>query len=63
MAKAKAGTLKEQRADQIRTDLSRLQDILPRLGEPSYRFDVGERVRYGIMEESSVEDVLSDGKI
>ena len=35
MAKAKAGTLKEQRADQIRTDLSRLQDILHRLGEPS----------------------------
>lgn len=63
MAKAKAGTLKEQRADQIRTDLSRLQDILPRLGEPSYRFDVGEQVRYGSMAESVVEEVLSDGKI
>lgn len=63
MAKAKAGTSKEQRADQIKTDLSRLQDVLPRLGEPSYRFDVGERIRYGSMEESIVEEVLSDGKI
>ena len=63
MAKAKTGTFKEQRADQIKTDLSRLQDVLPRLGEPSYRFDVGERIRYGSMEESIVEEVLSDGKI
>lgn len=63
MAKSKARTLKEQRADQIRTDLSRLQDIIPRLGEPSYRFDIGERVRYGSMSESVVEESLSDGRI
>ena len=63
MTKVKTGISKEQCTDRIRTDLSRLQDILPRLGEPSYRFDVGERIRYGSMEESIVEEVLSDGKI
>lgn len=63
MAKAKTGMSKEQRADRVKADLSKLQDVLPHLGEPSYRFDVGERVRYGSMAESVVEEVLSDGKI
>lgn len=63
MTKAKTEASKEQRADRIRTELSRLQDVLPHLGEPSYRFDIGEQVRYGSMEESVVEEVLSDGKI
>ena len=63
MTKVKTGISKEQCTDRIRTDLSRLQDILPRLGEPSYRFDVGEQVRYGSVAESVVEEVLSDGKI
>lgn len=59
----KTGIPKEQRADRLKTNLSRLQNILPRLSEPSYRFDVGERVRYGDMVDSIVEEVLSDGKI
>lgn len=63
MAKAKTGMSKEQRADWVKADLSRLQDVLPHLGEPSYRFDIGEQIRYGNMAESVVEEVLSDGKI
>ena len=40
-----------------------IMDELPNLSEPTYRFNVGDKVAFGGMSESTVEEVLFDGKV
>lgn len=37
--------------------------VLPNLSEPTYRFGVGDKVRYGNLRDCTVEEILHDGKL
>lgn len=54
----------DKRLEQEReSGLSMIMDELPNLSEPTYRFNVGDKVAFGGMSESTVEEVLFDGKV
>ena len=51
----------DKRLEQEReSGLSMIIDELPNLSEPTYRFNVGDKVAFGGMSESTVEEVLFD---
>ena len=54
----------DKRLEQEReSGLSMIMDELPNLSEPTYRFNVSDKVAFGGMSESTVEEVLFDGKV
>ena len=36
---------------------------MPHLNEPTYRFEVGDKVKYGALKDCTVKEVLYDGKV
>lgn len=63
MARKKVELTTEQKLEQSR--LSALRDVeefIQYMNEPTYRYNVGDKVLYGAMKESTVEQVLYDGK-
>ena len=63
MAKKKKLTKEEKLHREKENGLSNIERKIPYLNMPSYFFDVGDKVSYGVLKESTVEEVLYDGKI
>ena len=61
---SKVPIIMDKRLEQEReSGLSMIMDELPNLSEPTYRFNIGDKVAFGGMSESTVEEVLFDGKV
>ena len=56
-------TKEEKLQKEKENGLSNIKRKVPYLNTPSYFFDVGDKVSYGTLKESIVEEVLYDGKV
>ncbi len=56
-------TKEEKLQKEKENGLSNIKRKVPYLNIPSYFFDVGDKVSYGALKESVVEEVLYDGKV
>lgn len=56
-------TVEERLLQEKERGLSDILFELPFINEPSYRFNVGDEVRFGAMKKSVVDEVLYDGKV
>ena len=63
MAKKKELTKEEKLQREKESGLSNIERKVPYLNTPSYFFGVGDKVSYGALKESVVEEVLYDGKV
>lgn len=63
MAKKKELTKEEKLQREKENGLSNIERKIPYLNTPSYFFGVGDKVRYGTLKESVVEEVLYEGKV
>ena len=63
MAKKKELTQEEKLQREKENGLSNIEIKVPYLNTPSYFFNVGDKVCYGALKESIVEEVLYDGKV
>ena len=44
-------------------EINSIKDKVKYINEPTYSFNIGERVQYGVLKESIVEEILHDGKV
>lgn len=51
--------LKQQREQQLRL----MEDKINNLNEPTYKFEIGDKVAYGAFKECTVAEILYDGKV
>lgn len=63
MWKKKELTKEEKLQREKENGLSNIERKIPYLNTPSYFFNIGDRVSYGALKESIVEEVLYDGKV
>ena len=63
MAKKKELTIEEKLEQEKRSGLSNIKTELSHINEPSYFFNIGDKVRYGNLKESIVDEVLYGGKV
>lgn len=63
MAKKKELTKEEKLQIEKENGLSNIEREVPFLNTPSYFFNIGDRVSYGALKESVVEEILYDGKV
>lgn len=63
MAKKRELTKEEKLQREKESGLSNIEKKVPYLSTPSYFFGVGDKVSYGALKESVVEEVLYDGKV
>lgn len=56
-------TIEEQLQQERENELSFIKDEVPHLNEPTYRFEVGDKVKYGALKDCTVKEVLYDGKV
>ncbi len=66
MAKKKVDkelTIEEKLQQEKESGLKQIQEELSHLNEPSYLFNIGDKVKYGNLKESIVDMVLHDGKV
>lgn len=56
-------TIEEQLQQERENELSFIKDEVPHLNEPTYRFEVGDKVKYGVLKDCTVKEVLYDGKV
>lgn len=63
MARRKELTAEEKLEQTKQNELSNIKRELPYINEPSYRFNIGDKVRYGAIKESIVDEILYDGKV
>lgn len=56
-------TIEEQLQKERENGLSFIKDEVPHLNEPTYRFEVGDKVKYGALKDCTVKEVLYDGKV
>ena len=56
-------TIEEQLQQERENELNFIKDEVPHLNEPTYRFEVGEKVKYGALKDCTVKEVLYDGKV
>lgn len=56
-------TKEEKLQQEKERELEQIQSELPFINTPSYFFNVGDKVSYGRLKESIVEEVLYDGKV
>lgn len=56
-------TIEEQLQQERENGLSFIKDEVPHLNEPTYRFEVGDKVKYGALKDCTVKEVLYDGKV
>ncbi len=62
MAKKKELTKEEKLQREKENGLNNIERKVPYLNTPSYFFDVGDKVSFGALKESVIEEVLYDGK-
>lgn len=63
MARRKELTAEEKLEQKKQDGLNNIKREVPYINEPSYRFNVGDKVCYGAMKESIIDEVLYDGKV
>lgn len=63
MAKKKELTVEEKLTQEKQNALNDIKRKLMYIGEPSYFFNIGDKVRYGALKESIVDEILYDGKV
>ena len=63
MAKKKELTVEERLLQEKQNALNNIKKELAYINEPSYHFNLGDKVRYGNLKESIVDDILYDGKV
>lgn len=56
-------TVEEKLEQEKQSGLRNIEDELSHINDPSYFFNTGDKVRYGAMKESVVDEVLYDGKV
>lgn len=56
-------TIEEKLEQEKRSGLRNIENELSHINEPSYSFDVGDKVKYGAMKECVVDEVLYDDKV
>lgn len=64
MAKKKKELTKEEILNKEREQgIFLIKEEVKHLNEPTYRFNIGDKVRFGALKESTVKEVLYDGKV
>ena len=63
MAKKKELTVEEKLAQEKQSALNNIERELAYINEPSYHFNLGDKVRYGNLKESIIDEILYDGKV
>lgn len=63
MAKKRELTLEEKLAQEKQNGLSIIEREIAFINEPSYIFNVGDKVNYGCLKEAVVDEVLYNGKM
>lgn len=63
MARKKELTAEEKLERTKQNELNNIKREVPYINEPSYSFKVGDKVCYGAMKESIIDEVLYDGKV
>ena len=56
-------TIEEQLQKERENELNFIKDEVPHLNEPTYRFEIGDKVKYGALKDCTVKEVLYDGKV
>lgn len=62
MAKKKELTVEEKLEQEKQNALNNIERELAYINEPSYYFSIGDKVRYGNLKESIIDEILYDGK-
>ena len=63
MAKKKELTIEEKLQQERERAIQFIKNEVENLNEPTYFFNVGDKVQFGSLKESTVEEVLYDGKV
>lgn len=66
MARKKANkelTIKEQLQQERENGINFIKDEVQHLNEPTYKFKIGDKVKYGALKDCTVKEVLYDGKV
>ena len=63
MARKKELTPEEKFLREKERDMGFIKERIQNLNEPSYFFNIGDKVQYGAIEESIVDEILYDGKV
>lgn len=63
MGKKKELTIEEKLAQEKQNALNNIERQLAYINEPSYYFKIGDKVRYGNLKESIVDEILYNGKV
>ena len=63
MAKKKELTVEEKLAQEKQNALNNIKRELAYINDPSFYFNLGDKVRYGNLKESIVDEILYDGKV
>ena len=63
MARKKELTKEEKLEQEKQNGLSNIKREVPYINEPSYSFNIGDKVCYGAMKESIIDEILYDGKV
>ena len=61
--KKKELTIEERLEQEKQQGLSNIERELPYINTPSYYFNVGDKVSYGSLKESIVDEIFYDGKV
>jgi len=56
-------TIEEKMEEEKKNGLSHIQNEVSHLNEPSYFFNIGDKVIYGAMKEATVDEIFYDGKV
>jgi len=66
MAKAKTKkielTFEEQQREKVERDLKRLQEDFEYIPEPTYRYNIGDKVNIGNLKDATIDKIIDDGK-
>lgn len=56
-------TVEEKLAQEKQNGLNNIERELAYINDPSYHFEIGDKVRYGNLKESIINEILYDGKV
>lgn len=56
-------TPEEKLAQEKERGLSHIKNEIPHINEPTYRFNIGDKVSYGALKEAVVDEIFYDGKV
>lgn len=56
-------TVEERLEQEKKNGLREVEKMISHIDEPTYHFNIGDKVRFGALKENIVDDILYDGKI